>query len=115
MIGAGIECAYAFEPVRQLQYLWIRQRLASIAVPGLPMLDHCAPGKLEILGNAFVAFGAIDQVNDVTHLVVGLLLQDLYVFTVLSSAGSFFKRFAIALRTFCARLYRSVAARLRLE
>jgi hypothetical protein len=46
------------------------------------MLAHRSPGKFEVLGDAFVAPGAIDRMNDVANLVISLLCQDFHVFAV---------------------------------
>ena len=78
------------------------------------MLLHRPPGELVVLGDSFVALAAINQVNKVANLAVGLLLEQLDV-RIVFSAGSRFRRSAAALRSFCSYLYRSIPCRVRLE
>jgi hypothetical protein len=54
---ADIERAHSIESIRKLKHLGIGQCLARIAVTGLPVLLHGAPGELEILGDAFIGAG----------------------------------------------------------
>jgi hypothetical protein len=55
---ADIERTHPFEPIGKLKHFGIGQRLARIAVTGLPVLLHGAPGELKILGDAFIGPGA---------------------------------------------------------
>src|SRR5207248_3467937 len=66
-----VERAHAFEPVRKLEHLGIAKRAHGVVIAALPVLLHGAAGEFEILGDAFVLLGAIDQLHDVADLVVG--------------------------------------------
>src|SRR5690349_3185369 len=84
---AQIESADPNQPIRQFEYLWISQRLPRIVVPGLPMLLHGASREFEILGDAFIGAGAIDQMRDVTDLVVGFAEQKLGLLAIAQLVG----------------------------
>ena len=72
---AAIERAHPFQPIGKLKHFGIGQCFASIAVTGLPVLFHAAPGELEILGDAFIGLGAINQMHDVADLIVSFTQQ----------------------------------------
>ena len=88
---ADIERAHPFEPIRKLKHLGIGQRLPCIVVAGLPVLLHGAPGELKILGDAFIGSGAINQMHDVSDLVVGFSEEELGVGALAQLLGHLFK------------------------
>jgi len=79
---ADIERAYPFEAIRKLKHFGVGQGLARIAVAGPPVFLHGAPGELEILGDAFIRPGAINQMHDVADLVVGFAEQEFGIIPV---------------------------------
>src|SRR5262249_52990332 len=70
--AAVIERADALQPVRGLEYFPMVQALDRVAVSGEPVLLHGPPGELVVLGAALIFLCAIDQMNDVTDLLVRL-------------------------------------------
>jgi len=97
---ADVERAHPFEPIRKHEHFGIGQGLARIAVTGLPVLLHGAPGELKILGDAFIGPGAINQMHDVTDLVVGFGKQELGVGALAQLLGIRLSRLANAIRSF---------------
>src|SRR5690242_5890776 len=69
---AEIERANALQPVRRLEDFAMIETVDGVAISGEPVLFHRAPGELVVLGAALVFLCAIDQVNDVAHLVIRL-------------------------------------------
>jgi hypothetical protein len=49
----------------------VSQRASGIVVSGAPMLLHAEARELVILGMAFVALCAVDQMNDVVDFAIG--------------------------------------------
>src|SRR5262249_15297221 len=82
IVPANVEGAHALAPVRKLHHLGLRERAHRVVVAALPMLFHGSPREFEVLVNAFVAPGAIDQVDDVAHFLVGFPFQELCILAV---------------------------------
>src|SRR5262249_53263328 len=60
-----------------LQHLRIAKRANRIAVAGLPVFLHRAPGKLVILGGTFIILGAVDELDKIVDFVIRELRQPL--------------------------------------
>src|SRR6476661_2170687 len=56
-----IERANALHPVQRLEYFSMTETVDGVAVSGEPVLFHRPPGKLVVLGTAFIFLCAIDQ------------------------------------------------------
>ncbi len=65
----------------QLQHFRMAERLDYVVVPLAPVLLHGPTRKLEVLGDAFVAFAVVDQLNDVTNFIISLLLEEFDLIT----------------------------------
>src|SRR5262245_745243 len=81
-VFANIENSNPFDRIRKQHHFRIRERAAGIVIAALPVLCHHSSGKEEVLGDALVASGAINQVDDVANLLVRLLLQSLGILTL---------------------------------
>src|SRR5579871_1114761 len=82
-VAFEIEGEHAIEACGSHENLGMAQRTDRIVVAGTPMVLHREPGKLVVLGVAFVIPGAIDQMDDVVDLVAGDRLQDVQVIVLL--------------------------------
>src|ERR1700746_1422931 len=69
---APVERANALQPVRRLEYFSMTQSVDGVAGSGEPVLFHRPPGELVVLGTALICLCAIDQLNDVAHLLIRL-------------------------------------------
>jgi hypothetical protein len=78
-----IEGANALYPVGQLQHFGMAESSDDVVVPGAPVLLHCPSRKLEVLGDAFVTFAVVDQLDDVADFVVYSRFQNLFSCTQL--------------------------------
>src|SRR5262245_4256057 len=79
---ANIENSNPFDRIRKPHHFRIRERAAGIVIAALPVLCHHSSGKEEVLGDALVASGAINEVDDVANLLVRFLLQSLGILTL---------------------------------
>src|SRR5271165_7424531 len=82
IVLAKIESAHAFNPIRKLHHFGVRERAQGVVVAALPVLFHRSAGKFEVLGNALVASGAIDQVDDIADFIVYFPFENSCILTV---------------------------------
>jgi len=79
VVLADVERAHALDSIRKQHHFGLRERAQRVVVAAVPVLFHRPPGKFEVLGNAFVAPGAIDQVDDVADFLVRFPFQQLCI------------------------------------
>src|SRR6516162_3410490 len=82
IVLANIENPNPLDRIRTAHHFRFGERTAGIVVTALPVLFHRSPGEFEILGDTFVASGAVDEVDDVANFLVCLPLQYFCMLTV---------------------------------
>src|SRR5262245_52984440 len=85
---ANFENSDPFDRIWTPHHLRFRERAAGIVVAALPVLFHHSSGKEEVLGDALVASGTIDEVDNITDLLVRFLLQHCCVLTFAKFIGN---------------------------
>src|SRR5262245_62962932 len=84
---ANIENSNPLDRIRKPHHFRICERAAGIVIAALPVLCHHSSGKEEVLGDALVTSGAINEVDDVANLLVRFLLQSFGILTIPKSIG----------------------------
>src|SRR5262249_25978987 len=75
-----IESTNALHPIGKLQNLTMAERPNGVVVSGAPMLLHRPARELKIFDDAFIALAVVNQLNDVTNLVISLLFKSFHIF-----------------------------------
>ena len=89
---AEVEYANALRVVWTLQNLGVSKGGDGIVISSFPMLIHRPPREFVVLGNPFIAFASIDQMNKVANFVIRLLLEQLDVRIVFHFRGESFQQ-----------------------
>src|SRR5262245_15836586 len=91
-VFANIENSNPFNRIRKPHHFRLRERAPGVVVATLPVLIHHSSGKEEVLGDALVASGTIDEVDDVANLLVRFPLQSFGILTLPKFIGKLLQK-----------------------